>query len=162
MAPERSARPAVNGTPDGTYHTARALPELRASGLGALDGALWNPWGVWAVAPFLREPQRYGLRWVFSNHREYEPVLRATGWTYRFDVGAVKAWERADVQPQPTAPPPENVWAARWWGSAPLVTLALAALALAWPSRSRPHGEQTARQKSGPERYFTQPRPGRG
>lgn len=126
-----------NGTPDGTYHTARSLPELRASGLGALDGAVWNPQGVWTVAPFLREPQRYGLRWVFSNHPAYEPVLRATGWTYRFDVGAVRAWERADVRPLPVQPSPENVWAVGWWGSAPLATLALAALALAWPQRSR-------------------------
>jgi hypothetical protein len=126
-----------NGTPDGTYHTARPLPELRASGLGALDGAVWNPQGVWAVAPFLREPQRYSLRWVFSNHPAYEPVLRATGWTYRFDVGVVKAWERADVRPQPVASPPENVWAATWWGSTPLAALVLTALALAWPHRSR-------------------------
>ncbi len=121
-----------NGTPDGTYHTARPLPELRASGLGALDGALWNPQGVWAVAPFLREPQRYGLRWVFSHHPAYEPVLRTTGWTYRFDVGQVKAWERAEVEPLPVTAPPENVWAAWWWGSAPLVTLALAAFLLFW------------------------------
>ncbi|MCS6910931.1 MAG: hypothetical protein NZM11_10265, partial [Anaerolineales bacterium] len=126
-----------NGTPDGTYHTARPLPELRASGLGALDGALWNPQGVWAVAPFLREPQRYGLRWVFSNHLAYEPVLGATGWKYRFDVGTVKAWERAEVRPRPVTPPPENVWAARWWGSAPLAALLLAAFTLAWPQRLR-------------------------
>jgi len=134
-----------NGTPDGTYHTARPLPELRASGLGALDGALWNPQGVWAVAPFLREPQRYGLRWVFSNHPAYEPVLRATGWMYRFDVGQVKAWERAEVEPLPVTAPPENVWAARWWGSAPLVTLALAAFLLFWPPLHREGRSQVTR-----------------
>lgn len=122
-----------NGTLDGAYHTARTLPELQASGLGALDTALWNPRGVWAVQPFLEQAQRYGLRWAFSARREYEPVLRAAGWAYRFDVGAVKAWERADVQPVPAPAPPEGVWAARWWGAIPLASLLSALLLAAWP-----------------------------
>ncbi len=126
-----------NGTPDGAYHTARELPELRASGLGALDGAVWSLRGEWALTPFLSQPGRYGLRWVFSNHPRYTPLLRATGWTYRFDVGEVQAWERADVEPRAVVPPAEDRRAAMWWGTAPLTALALAALAMAWPLRAR-------------------------
>ncbi|MBP7691546.1 MAG: O-antigen ligase family protein [Anaerolineales bacterium] len=125
----------ANGTPDGTYHTARQLPELRQSGLGALDMAVWSPAGPWAVYPFLNQPHRYGLRWVFSNHPAYAPVLRAAGWTYRFEVGAVQAWERADVQPRPVPAPAEDRWAALWWGIAPLASLFAALLAGAWPLR---------------------------
>jgi hypothetical protein len=112
-----------NGTLDGNYHTARALPELRASGLGALDGAVWNPRGVWAAAPILREPGRYGLRWAFVNHKDYAPVLRAAGWAYRFEVGTVQAWERDDVLPVRVAPPAEDRVAALWWGLVPLAVL---------------------------------------
>ena len=126
-----------NGAPDGAYHTARELPELRASGLGALDGAVWNPRGEWALTPFLSQPGRYGLRWVFSNHPRYTPVLRATGWTFRFYVGEVQAWERADVEPRAVVPPAEDRRAAVWWGTAPLTALALAALMMAWPLRAR-------------------------
>jgi O-antigen ligase len=124
-----------NGTPDGTYHTARTLPELRASGLGALDSALWNPQGAWALAPFLSQPQHYGARWVFVNHAAYVPVLKATGWRYRFDVGSVQAWERAEVQPLVIEPAVQNDWAAGWWGSAPLAVLVLSGAALAWRVR---------------------------
>lgn len=124
-----------NGSPDGAYHTARGLPELRASGLGALDGAVWNPQGVQALRPFLQNPERYGLRWIFSNHPAYPPVLRAAGWQFRFFVGDVMAWERADVKPLPITPPIQDRFAAAWWGTAPLAALALAAATMAWPTR---------------------------
>ncbi len=125
----------ANGTPDGTYHTARGLPELRASGLGALDTAVWSPLGAAAVKPFLENPQRYGVRWVFAHHPAYVPVLLDTGWRFRFFIGPVMVWERADVRPLPLTPPAEDRFAAAWWGTAPLTALALAALALAWPGR---------------------------
>ncbi len=122
-----------NGSPDGDYHTARALPELRTSGLGALDAAVWNPQGAWAVLPFLRQAPRYGLRWVFVNHPFYIPVLQAAGWKFRFYVGSVGAWENAAVPSVPAWPPAglEGSLAARWWGLAPLVALLLTGLAFA-------------------------------
>lgn len=131
----RLAALTANGTPDGSYHTARGLPELRRSGLGALDGAVWNPLGEWAVQPFLSEPGRYGVRWVFSFHPRYGPVLRASGWTFRFMVGEVQAWERADVEPLEAPAPPEDEIAARWWGAAPLLVLIAVLLLQAWPAR---------------------------
>ncbi|MBL8058979.1 MAG: O-antigen ligase family protein [Anaerolineales bacterium] len=124
----RLAAVTENGTLDGTYHTARSLPELQRSGLGALDAALWNPRGVWALRPFLEQAPRYGLRWAFSVRAEYAPVLRAAGWTYRFDVGTAQAWERADVLPVSVSAPPQDPWAARWWGAAPLAGALLALL----------------------------------
>lgn len=120
------------GTPDGNYHTARQLPELRRSGLGALDGAVWNPQGLRALRPFVEQPQRYGVRWAFVAHPGYRALLKAAGWHYAFMVGPIEAWEFPGVQPRAVAAP---AWAtgpaAVWWGSAPLAVLALAVLALA-------------------------------
>jgi len=124
-----------NGTLDGTYHTARTLPELRASGLGALDGAVWNPQGVWALQPYLGHPERYGVRWVFSNHTDYEPILRATGWQFRAYVSSVQAWEHPEVRPVSSAPPGPDLLAAVWWGSAPCLLLLLVLFSALWPMR---------------------------
>jgi O-antigen ligase len=114
-----------NGSVDGNYHTARELPELRASGLGALDGAVWNPQGAWALRPFLERGGEYGVRWAFVNHPAYVPVLQATGWRFRWMVGEVAAWEQPDVRPRPLVIPPQDLLAARWWGIAPLTALVL-------------------------------------
>lgn len=119
-----------NGTPDGNYHTARGLPELRASGLGALDTALWNPRGVTALVPFLCYPHRYGLRWVFASHPAYEPVLVACGWVWRGHLGRVAVWEYPGVAPVNIAPPASlsHSFIAYWWGLAPLTALGLCVL----------------------------------
>ncbi len=123
----------TNGSPDGDYHTARQLPELRASGLGALDTAVWTPQGAWAVLPFLQQAQSYGMRWVFVNHPLYVPVLRAAGWQFRFYVGQVGAWENPAVAPLPVSPPDgmNGSTAALWWGIAPLTAVLLTGLAFA-------------------------------
>ena len=128
-----------NGTPDGNYHTARQLPELRRSGLGALDGAVWNDQGVAALRSILAAPQRYGTRWAFVAHPAYRAVLAETGWTFRFMVGSVEAWEHLGVTPVPSvAPPSATGFAALWWGTAPLGVLVLALVTLArgrrWPA----------------------------
>jgi hypothetical protein len=132
----RLAAITTNGTPDGTYHTARGLPELRRSGIGAIDTVMWSHQAA-AAGPFLAQAERYGARWAFVNHEHYPEVLAATGWRYRFDAGSVQVWEKESVRPVPVAPPPglKGSPAALWWGLAPLGALALAALALAvdWP-----------------------------
>lgn len=128
-----------NGTPDGTYHTARGLPELRGSGLGSIDAVMWTH-SAWRAETFLAQAERYGARWAFVNHAHYPAVLRATGWTYRFDIGSVQAWEKATVRPVRVSPPPgmDRSLAAWWWGLCPLVILTLAALALVVEAPWRP------------------------
>jgi hypothetical protein len=137
-----------HGTPDGTYHTARQLPELRASGLGALDVALWTPQGLQALKPFLARAPQYGVRWIFVHHPAYEEALITTGWRYRGPVGNVELWDRPpssvpaavhSALPSPTGA--AQAWAARWWGSIPLLALASATALLAaerrWPPLTR-------------------------
>lgn len=126
-----------NGSPDGTYHTARQLPELRTSGLGSLDGAVWNPNGVKALIPILAHPERYGVRWVFVNHPDYTQVLLATGWRFRWYEGQVTVWDKPEVVPFPITRPPasRSSLEAYWWGSAPLSVLALMLVTLALEAR---------------------------
>jgi len=122
-----------NGTPDGDYHTARTLPELRSSGLGALDGAVWNPLGVAAAEPQLADAARYGARWAFVAHPAYVPILQQAGWQYVGQAGPVAVWQYPGVTPvAPLSPAvPGGALAAIWWGGAPLSALAMALAALA-------------------------------
>ena len=129
-----------NGTPDGDYHTARMLPELRLSGLGSMDGAVWNPQGVAALLPLLADPGRYGARWAFVYNAAYVPILVEDGWRYQTRVGQVQLWEHAGVTPVAAQTPPQGSLdrlASIWWGVAPLSLLVLALVALAaerrWP-----------------------------
>jgi O-Antigen ligase len=132
-----------NGTPDGDYHSARTLPELRSSGLGAVDGAFWNPQGAAAARPFLAAAVRYGARWAFVNHPAYAPILLDTGWKYFGQVGQVQVWEHPDVASKAVSDGavPGGWLAGIWWGVAPLASLLLAVAALAhervrrWPRR---------------------------
>lgn len=126
-----------NGSPDGSYHTARQLPELRTSGLGSLDGAVWNPNGVQALIPILAHPERYGVRWVFVNHPDYVQLLRATGWRFRWHEGDVTVWDKPGVRPRPISGPPALRFSleAYWWGSAPLGVWLLMLLTLAVEAR---------------------------
>ncbi len=134
----------ANGSVDGDYHTARELPELRASGLGSLDAAIWNRERVWAVLPFLAHPERYGVRWVFVNQEFYIPMLINSGWRFRDYVGQVTAWERPEVAPLSITPPSENRLAAFGWGFFPLAFLTLSLTLVSLQSR---HSFSLSREK---------------
>ncbi|MBI4314400.1 MAG: hypothetical protein HY679_00570 [Chloroflexi bacterium] len=121
-------------TLDGTYFTARTIPEQRQSGLGALDGALWNPAGVRAVVPVLPTAGDWGVRWAFVAHPAYESLLRQAGWEYDgLLTPGVQLWRNpgpvATGRLSPAGHMPPNPVAAAWWGLAPLTTLILAIVA---------------------------------
>ncbi|HLO13700.1 MAG TPA: hypothetical protein VK206_02650, partial [Anaerolineales bacterium] len=67
-------------TIDGSYHTARTLPELRTSGLAQIDTAYWFPYGIDALDPILQKASEHGVRWGFVNVAKYIPVLVRNGW----------------------------------------------------------------------------------
>ncbi len=118
-------------TVDGVYFTARAIPELRQSGLGTLDGAMWNPAGAWAILPFLEKGQAWGVRWALSMHRDYAPPLRASGWELEGEITpGVLLWRNPApwVSTEWQMPAYANPQAEVWWGLAPLAVLALALL----------------------------------
>ena len=123
-------------TIDGSYHTARTLPELRSSGIAQIDTAFWFPNGLSALHPILERASERGVRWGFVNIPQYIPILEKNGWMRLMTLqGGVEVWENpAAVLPKRSAAPPTNPLASFAWGAFPLLSLlatgALAALRL--------------------------------
>jgi hypothetical protein len=121
------------GTIDGSYFTARTMPELRRSGIGSLDGALWNPQGVKAIRPFLDRAHEWGVRWVFTAHIDYTVVMLNADWELMGKIApGVLMWKnRNDVKTDwvsPAAQLSSDPVASIWWGVVPLTTLVMALL----------------------------------
>ncbi|HEY2981077.1 MAG TPA: O-antigen ligase family protein [Anaerolineales bacterium] len=116
-------------TIDGSYFTARTLPELRASGIGQIDMALWSAEGLPALDPILRASSERGVRWAFVARREYAPVLRRNGWVpTRALSNGIQVWENpAAALPPADASPAADPLATFSWGALPLLALYLAA-----------------------------------
>jgi hypothetical protein len=119
-------------TVDGNYHSARRLPELISAPVERLEGAKFRgiP-GLGSLQQFLGTPERYHLKFVFSNDRFYDPLLHLSGWrTVETLENDVVVWEREDVPPLPGAmvhPELPSAYALAW-GVLPLTALLAAAL----------------------------------
>jgi O-antigen ligase len=128
-------------TIDGSYHTARELPELRTSGIGQIDTAFWLRNGLSALDPILQKSGDHGVRWGFVNVRQYIPVLERHGWIKITTLeSGVQVWENPQaILPQPSQPPVINPLASFSWGTLPILslvmTLALGSLRI-WPLRA--------------------------
>jgi O-antigen ligase len=128
-------------TIDGSYHTARTLPELRTSGIGQVDTAFWFPDGLSKLDPILQEAGEHGVRWGFVNVAKYIPVLERNGWVkLRTLKGGVQVWENPNaIHPSPSPPPPIDYPASFSWGTLPVLSL-IASLSLGslrvWPLQS--------------------------
>jgi hypothetical protein len=112
-------------TIDGSYHTARTLPELRTSGLGQIDTAFWIPNGLDTLDPILQKAGEHGVRWGFVNVPKYIPVLERNGWTkIKTLKGGVQVWENPKaIFPAPPKVPPINPLASFSWGTLPILSL---------------------------------------
>ena len=112
-------------TIDGSYHTARTLPELRTSGIGQIDTAFWLPNGLAALDPILQKAGGHGVKWAFVNVPHYIPVLERNGWLkFKTLKGGVQVWENPRaVPPSILQTPPVNTLAAFSWGTLPILSL---------------------------------------
>lgn len=125
-------------TIDGSYFTARTLPELRESGIGLIDSAFWSIKGVSGIGPILQKSGDHGVRWGFVNRREFISELKKNGWVFvKFLKNGIQVWENPNVSlPEESKPPLVNPFASFSWGVFPLLLLAttimLAYLRL-WP-----------------------------
>jgi O-antigen ligase len=110
-------------TIDGSYHTARTLPELRASGIGQDDTAFWLPDGLAKLDPILQKSGERGVRWGFVNLRFYNPVLFRNGWQFVTTLSnGVTVWENPRAMlPPPVQPPDEPPFTAFAWGTFPIL-----------------------------------------
>ena len=121
------------GTIDGSYFTARTMPELRQSGIGSLDGAMWNPQGVGAIRPFLDRAHEWGVRWIFTAHIEYTVAMLYADWELMGKIApGVFMWKnRNEVKTDWVSPAAQASFdpvASIWWGVVPLATLLMALL----------------------------------
>jgi O-antigen ligase len=116
-------------TIDGSYHTARTLPELRASGIGQIDTVYWAQKGIPAIRPILKKSGEYGVRWGFVNRAEFIPELERDGWEYRETLSnGIQVWVNPEATPpQPSVPPEAPPVLSFAWGVFPLFTFVFAA-----------------------------------
>ena len=127
-------------TIDGSYHTARSLPELRSSGLGQIDTAYWALNGMTAINPILQKSGEYGVRWGFVNSvilqkikfrwgylhaNPYIPVLQKLGWKpiTKLDNGVIVFENPNALLPKPSTPPATAPITSFVWGIFPMASL---------------------------------------
>jgi hypothetical protein len=117
---------------DGNYHSARRLPEMTTTAVERLEGAKFRgiP-GIGSLQQFLNVPEKYNLKYIFSNDNFYDPLLFFYGW---HRIGAlennVMVWEREDIPVLPALLPRREIplYQRVMFGSLPLAAL-LAAVA---------------------------------
>ncbi len=112
---------------EGNYHSARRLPEMTTTPIERMDGAKYQALpGLGTLHQILSNPQRYNLKYIFSNDAFYDPVLHFYGWHRlgALDNGII-VWERADVPPLPNAIPQVDYpdWQRLMWGILPVGSL---------------------------------------
>lgn len=116
---------------DGNYHSARRLPEMTTTSVERLEGAKFRgiP-GIGSLQQFLNVPEKYNLKYIFSNDDFYDPLLFFYGW---HRIGALEndivVWEREDIPVLPEVLPRREVplYHRVMFGTLPLAAL-LAAL----------------------------------
>ncbi len=118
---------------DGNYHSVRRLPELTTTGVERLEGAKYRGVaGLGSLQQFLEIPDKYNLKFVFSNDKFYDPLLYVSGWE---NIGVLEngvvMWQRADVPPLPAVlvTKEKPAWQRVMWGTVPPFAL-LSALAV--------------------------------
>jgi len=112
-------------TIDGSYHTARTLPELRESGIGQIDTVYWALKGIPAIETILKRSGEYSVRWGFVNRKEFVPALQKTGWTYlKTFPNGIQVWENPQaIIPELPQPPKTDPFTAFSWGVFPILSL---------------------------------------
>ncbi len=114
-------------TVDGNYHSARRLPELTTRAIERLENSKFRGVeGIGSLQQFLTVPEKYHLKYVFSNDKFYDPILYFTGWhrLQRLENG-IMVWERAGIPPLPSVLPKEEtpLWLRLLWGIIPVSTV---------------------------------------
>ena len=120
-------------TVDGNYHSARRLPELTTRAVERLENSKYRGLeGLGSLQQFLTVPEKFNLKFIFSNDKFYDPLLHFCGWKrLQLLENGVMVWERAGVPPLPAlrTRPPANRLLNIWWGTVPMGSLVLAYLA---------------------------------
>ena len=117
-------------TVDGNYHSARRLPELTTRPIERLENSKFKGVaGIGSLQQFLTTPEKYNLKYIFSNDKFYDPILYFCGWQrLRQLENGIMVWERLNVPPVPSILPKDNVskWQKILWGIIPLSVVLIA------------------------------------
>lgn len=121
---------------EGNYHSARRLPEMTSTPIERMDGAKFQALpGLGTLHQIASNPQRYNLKYIFSNDAFYDPLLHFYGW-HRLGAldNGIMVWERADVPPLPSAIPQVDYpdWQRLMWGILPVGSLFVTAFMFAF------------------------------
>jgi hypothetical protein len=117
-------------TVDGNYHSARRLPELTTRAVERLENSKFRGIeGIGSLQQFLTVPEKYNLKYVFSNDKFYDPILYFCGWQrLRQLENGIMVWEKLNVPPLSKILPKDEVptFLKMMWGIIPLLTVLIA------------------------------------
>ena len=155
---------------DGNYHSARRLPEMTTTPVERLEGAKFSGiLGIGSLQQFLNVPDKYNLKYVFSNDQFYDPLLFFYGWhRLQFLENGIAVWERADTPVLPDELPRREIpfYQRIMFGVLPPLALILSVIALTSPYWQipflvlgealglRPHFERFYNRLARPFRWF--------
>lgn len=115
---------------DGNYHSARRLPELTTRPIERLENSKFKGVaGIGSLQQFLTTPEKYNLKYIFSNDKFYDPVLFFCGWQRLSQLeNGIMVWEKLNVPPVSSILPKEDVapWIKIMWGTIPFLTVLIA------------------------------------
>lgn len=117
-------------TVDGNYHSARRLPELTTRPIERLENSKFKGVaGIGSLQQFLTTPEKYNLKYIFSNDKFYDPILYFCGWQRLPQLeNGIMVWEKLNVPPLSSILPKEDVgtWQKILWGIIPFLTVIIA------------------------------------
>ena len=117
-------------TVDGNYHSARRLPELTTRPIERLENSKFKGVaGIGSLQQFLTTPEKYNLKYIFSNDKFYDPILYFCGWQRLPQLeNGIMVWEKLNVPPLSSILPKDNVatWQKILWGIIPFLTMLIA------------------------------------
>ncbi|MFY9244082.1 MAG: hypothetical protein WAO74_13775 [Polaribacter sp.] len=117
-------------TVDGNYHSARRLPELTTRPIERLENSKFKGVeGIGSLQQFLTTPEKYNLKYIFSNDKFYDPILYFCGWQRLPQLeNGIMVWEKLNVPPLSSILPKDDVstWQKILWGIIPFLTVIIA------------------------------------
>ncbi len=117
-------------TVDGNYHSARRLPELTTRAVERLENSKFRGVeGIGSLQQFLTVPEKYNLKYVFSNDKFYDPILYFCGWQrLRQLENGIMVWEKLNVPPLSNVLPKDTIplFQKLMWGLIPILTVIMA------------------------------------
>ncbi len=115
---------------DGNYHSARRLPELTTRPIERLENSKFKGVeGIGSLQQFLTIPEKYNLKYIFSNDKFYDPILYFCGWQrLRQLENGIQVWEKLNVPPLSSILPKDAIakWQKILWGFVPFLTVLIA------------------------------------